>query len=57
MSQVDITFKNGTEAHYLAVGSPDDVFATLPREGVARVEVHSADDLTWPTADECPVNA
>lgn len=55
MSQVDITFENGTEAHYLAVGDPETVWCQTSKLYVRKLVVTQADDLTWPTADECPI--
>lgn len=57
MSKVDITFKNGTERHYVTTQSQEEVFqASRKLVGVARVEVHEA-TVMWPTPAECPVFA
>lgn len=57
MTQVDVTYENGSERHYLAVGDPQTVWEQTSKLHVKKLEVHSADDLTWPTREECPVNA
>lgn len=54
MSQVEITFENGTTKSYLAAGDPETVWCQTSKAYVKKLVVTQADDLTWPTAEECP---
>ena len=57
MTQVDITFKNGTERHYTTTQTQEAVYADARKlAGISRLEVHEA-QVMWPTAKDCPVFA
>lgn len=60
MFKYTMTLADGTEFVGLATGTDErDVFTYLAdgQRGVRSLTVTQADDLTWPSRDECPVFA
>jgi hypothetical protein len=55
MSRYEIVLTDGTVDAGIALGTPDEVYTYLAStQSLKSLKVHSADDITWPTADECP---
>ena len=51
-----ITFTDGSTDAGMAVGTESEVFAYLSGPGMRSLVVTQCDDITWPSADECPVS-
>lgn len=56
MSRFKMILADNSEFSGYAVGTPDEVYAYLAdgQQGIKRLEVTQANDLTWPSADESP---